>query len=182
MLSEKQLGTPWVAPVSWLSAPYKAVGLWPYSFLPSSCGWKLLPPALTKAPLTLSPSDFPSRGFEELGCAGGGKGGTGRINSFLPVEEYPQTPFLMKRAVSCSPGQMLAGHLFGKRFVVWRAERGLGGVGALWPRGSARSVHVPPRERAPCLPPGSCRGSAPTNAPTQGGVLLQLLFAGRNLF
>lgn len=116
MLSEKQLGTPWVAPVSWLSAPYKAVGLWPYSFLPSSCGWKLLPPALTKAPLTLSPSDFPSRGFEELGCAGGGKGGTGRINSFLLVEEYPQTPFLMKRAVSCSPGQMLAGHLFGKRF------------------------------------------------------------------
>jgi len=69
-------------------------------------------------------------------------------------------------------------------FVVWRAERGLGGVGAgaLWHRGSARSVHVPPRERAPCLPPGSCRGSAPTNAPTQGGVLLQLLFAGRNLF
>lgn len=67
-------------------------------------------------------------------------------------------------------------------FVVWRAERGLGGVGALWRRGSARSVHVPPRERAPCLPPGSCRGSAPTNAPTQGGVLLQLLFAGRNLF
>lgn len=36
-----------------------------------------LPPwALTKAPLTLSPSDFPSRGFEELGFAGGGRNET----------------------------------------------------------------------------------------------------------
>lgn len=36
------------------------------------CGWKLLlaRKALTKAPLTLSPSDFPSRGFEELGLTG----------------------------------------------------------------------------------------------------------------
>lgn len=38
-----------------------------------------------------------------------------------------------------------------------------------------------PRERALCLP-CQCRGSAPTNAPTQGGVLLELLFAGGNLF
>lgn len=94
MLGEKQLGAPCVTAVSWLSAPLKAVGLWPYCFLPSSCGWKLLPPALTKAPLTLSPSDFPSRGFEELGCAGGGKGGTGHINSFLPVQDWPADPFL----------------------------------------------------------------------------------------
>lgn len=38
--------------------------------------YPLPPRALTKAPLTLSPSDFPSRGFEELGFAGGGRNGT----------------------------------------------------------------------------------------------------------
>lgn len=62
-------------------------------FLP--CGWKLLPPlkALTKAPLTLSPSDFPSRGSEELGSAGGEEGGTGPTNSFLRGEGGPRDFF-----------------------------------------------------------------------------------------
>lgn len=39
-----------------------------------------------KAPLALSPSDFPSRGFEELGSTGGREEGTGPINPFLPVD------------------------------------------------------------------------------------------------
>lgn len=79
----KHLGTPLLTPgsgcrgarvcICWLSSPLKAVGLWPCSFLSSSLRLETSPPhqALTKSPLTLSPSDFPSRGFKELGSTGG---------------------------------------------------------------------------------------------------------------
>lgn len=75
---------------------HSPVGLWPCSFLPSSLRLETSAPppqALTKAPRTRSPSDFPSRVFEELGSTGGREGGMGAINHVLPAEGRPRDLF-----------------------------------------------------------------------------------------
>lgn len=103
------------APACLLSSPLKAVGLWPCSFLPSSLRLETSAPpqALTKAPLTLSPSDFPSRGFEELGSTGGG---TGPINPFLPVEGRPGDLFDEQEGSTIPWGASEHWHVVAERF------------------------------------------------------------------
>lgn len=138
---------------------------------PFRCEARLPAPGLTWAPAPLGAGGARDRA---RGACWAGRAG-GRALRAAPADFR-----WGKRAVTLATEPSWGG-LGGRWFCVCGARSG--GMEAMWRRaprlGTQRARE--PRERALCLP-CQCRGSAPTNAPTQGGVLLELLFAGGNLF